>query len=579
MSQKKERVHKLEASLTPQQAVLVWMEEAHRLFPNMRELARSLKGQPSSEFPLSRLQNQVVDAVVAATKGQPRPAVAQALRQPLRDMYFLYHLHVNANVWIRMEVEAATWRRVALSERLQAMRVEDAFRTIIGHAAMMVSMDMPYPVDPATAAAVEAAITHHVSTWDQLNEDGTIATWVFDHLVQQGATEIPGDAYRYEGEKCIPTLGPHNEDTVRACFKDDTHFERFRAGEDYTNGLADITDAEFNAHYDSVVSGMRDLVRLGQVQAGTAIVLETVLIPFLKESPLVEGQWLDHHVAELAELGELRKENGYGAVEDEDDHPLASARIVGDDNQEAGMDMITTLAKTAADNLGKFKGRAREIDGRPYVQFEDYRACQRLRAKEALSPTLCDGLVTSSWNAWVECQGGGGTATLAGVLVELLPSGVDRHHYQVCSTGAEAMLDSRRQLLGLMRRCQSDQDRDAEDRADWQAAAKNFLTELYSLREGLGLVSRKYFAGQSVLFSDAARHLDQFTTAAEELVSRFNSEFGKEAGDLVDVEAIRLASSKGGSQVAATIVDTAKAEAMIEVGEQDGAAVLMERHV
>jgi hypothetical protein len=248
MSQKKERVHKLKASLTPQQAVLAWMEEAHRLYPNMRELARSLRGQPTSAFRLSRLQEQVVDAVVAATKGQPRPVVAQALRHPLRDMYFLYHLHVNANAWIAANEEIWHWRRVALSERLQAMRVEDAFRTIIGHAAMTVSMDMPYPVDPTTAAAVEAAIKHHVSTWDQLGEDGTVATWVFHHLVQQGATEIPGDAYRYEGEKCIPTVGPDNETTVRSCFKDEAQFELFKAGEDYTNGLADVTDAEFGRH-------------------------------------------------------------------------------------------------------------------------------------------------------------------------------------------------------------------------------------------------------------------------------------------------------------------------------------------
>jgi hypothetical protein len=113
MSRKEERVNRVKASLTPQQAVLVWMEEVHRSFPNMRELARSLRGQPSSAFPLSRLQDQVVDAVVAANKGQPRPVVAQALRQAMRDMYFLYHLHVNANTRVAMDMGPGTgggWR-------------------------------------------------------------------------------------------------------------------------------------------------------------------------------------------------------------------------------------------------------------------------------------------------------------------------------------------------------------------------------------------------------------------------------------------------------------------------------------
>ena len=38
---------------------------------------------------------------------------------------------------------------------------------------------------------------------------------------------------------------------MRACFRDNVQFERFRAGED--NGLANINDAEYSAHYDRIV--------------------------------------------------------------------------------------------------------------------------------------------------------------------------------------------------------------------------------------------------------------------------------------------------------------------------------------
>ena len=288
MSQKEGRINRLEASLTPQQVVLLWMQEAH-LFPNMSELARSLEGQPVSAFPLSRLQRQVAEAAEAAMKGKPAPAVAQAVRRALRDLYFFFHLHLNANLRAEVETEPWKWRRAALSERLHAMRTEDAFRTIMVMAAVRVSLEMPYPLDPKTAATVEVAIRHHVSTWDQLHEDGTIATWVFDHLVKQGATEIPRGAFKYQGEKCIPTLGPHNENEVRACFRDGSQFERFRAGEDYSNGLADVTDGEFDAHYQSVVSGMRELTDSGQLQAGTVVRLETVPILFLARG--ASGRW------------------------------------------------------------------------------------------------------------------------------------------------------------------------------------------------------------------------------------------------------------------------------------------------
>ena len=284
-------------------------------------------------------------------------------------------------------------------------------------------------------------------------------------------------------------------------------------------------------------------------------------------------------MVELAEMGILLKEEGYRALEDDDGHPLASARIVGDDGHEADIDMITLFAKTAADNLAKSKGRATEIDARPCLHFDDYCAWQRRRAKAIVPSTLHEGLATLSWNTWIEIQGGEGRATAAGVPVERLSCPVERHHYQVCTTGAETMLDSRKQLLALMRRCQPDSEREAEGRADWQAAAESLLVELHSLREGLALLVRRYFAGQPVLFSDAAGCLDRSIATAQETAARFNSEFGKGTGTILDVEAVHLGCRKGAALAAASIADAAMAEALIEVDEQAAAMELMEGYL
>ena len=62
---------------------------------------------------------------------------------------------------------------------------------------------------------------------------------------------------------------------MRACFRDEAQFERFRAGEDFTNGLADITDVEYSAHYHEMVMALQALVDSGQVQAGTVARLQT----------------------------------------------------------------------------------------------------------------------------------------------------------------------------------------------------------------------------------------------------------------------------------------------------------------
>ena len=71
---------------------------------------------------------------------------------------------------------------------------------------------------------------------------------------------------------------------------------------DYRNGLADITDAEFSRHYETIGSAINELIDSGQVKTGSSVVLDTVPIPFLQHAPLLNRKWLDHHEALLAEV-------------------------------------------------------------------------------------------------------------------------------------------------------------------------------------------------------------------------------------------------------------------------------------
>lgn len=54
----KGRVEKLESGLTPKQAILMWLQEAHA-FNGIEEYVRHLKTQPDSAAPLHKLSNQV----------------------------------------------------------------------------------------------------------------------------------------------------------------------------------------------------------------------------------------------------------------------------------------------------------------------------------------------------------------------------------------------------------------------------------------------------------------------------------------------------------------------------------------
>ncbi len=58
MTNRKQRMNKLESDLTPQQAMLLWMTEAHS-FETVEAYARHLKGKPDSAWPLPRLGDQM----------------------------------------------------------------------------------------------------------------------------------------------------------------------------------------------------------------------------------------------------------------------------------------------------------------------------------------------------------------------------------------------------------------------------------------------------------------------------------------------------------------------------------------
>ncbi len=103
MSRSKRRLEKLELQLTPQQAVTVWMREAHG-FESMPAYVASLLDTWSN--PLGNLFEQVREAVETALKGQPKEAVNDAKRQAARDLLFLWFLHVRTNTRVAENLRA-----------------------------------------------------------------------------------------------------------------------------------------------------------------------------------------------------------------------------------------------------------------------------------------------------------------------------------------------------------------------------------------------------------------------------------------------------------------------------------------
>ena len=61
-------------------------------------------------------------------------------------------------------------------------------------------------------------------------------------------------------------------------------------------------------------------------QEGIVVDLTTVPHAFLKEVPLVDGDWIDRYILELAEWGARLVEKGLFLEESHDNHPMAGTR-------------------------------------------------------------------------------------------------------------------------------------------------------------------------------------------------------------------------------------------------------------
>ncbi|MHB1345442.1 MAG: hypothetical protein ACYCX3_13955, partial [Thermoleophilia bacterium] len=169
MSGEKRRLDRIESSLSPTQAVVLWLEGAHR-HGSLLAYARWLLDQPDDGYPLVKLPGQVADAVRAAMKGRRREDVFQEIRRAQKDVLFLFHLATNLNAWALERAETLGLRAQLLTEQFQTLHLRSAVGGDMNDLRLLLCREFPYPLDPESAAAVEAAQKHGVETWDLLAE-------------------------------------------------------------------------------------------------------------------------------------------------------------------------------------------------------------------------------------------------------------------------------------------------------------------------------------------------------------------------------------------------------------------------
>ncbi len=113
------RLDKVAAALSPQQAVLLWLQEAHQ-YGTVKAYFASFNEVPFERYPLVVIPGQVREAVRAAmTKVKP-DAISRAERNAVREVAFLLHLvhEFNMRLW-------GDWRAMCLQLALVTMEMKD----------------------------------------------------------------------------------------------------------------------------------------------------------------------------------------------------------------------------------------------------------------------------------------------------------------------------------------------------------------------------------------------------------------------------------------------------------------------
>jgi hypothetical protein len=274
----------------------------------------------------------------------------------------------------------------------------------------------------------------------------------------------------------------------------------------------------------------------------------------------------------LAEVGAMAAGKGYQVKKTNDEHPLAWPRFLDINGTEISQEEINSLCRQADRHLKKFPGRRKEIDGRPYLNFEDYCSWRGRKFKTNLRSCVSAGFMTASWNAWIDAKRE--KPTMAGVPVHRLEYWLEEQDYMLCPDGVEGQLKRRESLLNVMA---SGGLENMNGEADfWKQMAGASLTNLYAFRQAVIAIRQRYFDGVELLFPDSDRSLADLTKHTEELITSFSEQVIKKSEDKMNIEALRQSAGKIASERVSYLVDMAKAEALDAMGENRAAVELIE---
>jgi hypothetical protein len=118
------RLDKITGQLTPQQAVLLWMQEAHQ-HQTISGYMDSLQDAPDTKYPMMWLPRQVRQAVHTAMKGEKPDVILRAERKAVREVAFLFYLQLQVNTRLWGDWRAMNLQLAYVASKLGALFQEE----------------------------------------------------------------------------------------------------------------------------------------------------------------------------------------------------------------------------------------------------------------------------------------------------------------------------------------------------------------------------------------------------------------------------------------------------------------------
>lgn len=384
------RLNGIERFLDPQDVAIYLMDKIFRL-----RSAENFTDWRQEE--IDGLINRMFTGVAERVKNKSLQIQASAVPQAEAELRRLITLWIGSDRFASTIIrEGLTSIQVLLLGRQRLLDLAHRFDAVLD--SLKSQNDAAYPLSPSDAAVIGAAADHRVETWESLVQ-GDMLNWLASDVEEKHS--------------------------------------------------APLSDHEYAAKESALTEAARALVDAHVVESGAATVIGAEYEE-LDLTPLVDREWIDRDILAQAEFVAAAEERGF-ELRSDPSHRLAPLRIVARKEQHfvpVGDSTLDAMRDQARAAIASFAGQAREIDGRTYINIHDYRAWGERRVKGDLK--ILEGIRVSSWNAWVDTQGGEGKAMLAGVKVGKLET-IDRSNIWACANEEQARELCQRRTKQLQR--------------------------------------------------------------------------------------------------------------------------------